>query len=500
MLGEYNKSASNPIEKMVEVALRQRLHGPHATSTRRWASSRTSRTCRTRWPTRASSSTATTAPTTSSSSSSATRHPRGGVQAGRGALRRAGRRAASAPPSPPSRRRRRRSAARCRLEGRRRCRCCSMGYHVPAFSTTNVDRAHAGRAVRAAVRRARAALQEAGHRRAEGRDAGRLERPPRRPEPVHACSRASRSQRTWATSRRRPRTRSRASPATGVDEKTLAEVLSHVKYAFAGAALDGRQDRERRVRVPRPDRRARIASTRTSRFTTRSRSADVKRVAARLLSAPANRTVVTLQGREMRTLMLSPSCCSRPVRRGGPRRDAEDARRGVRQVDRHDREGAQTATSTTSAPSASPRRPRPRRPRRRPDPQDREAPQDRSRVAGIRTVFLPSPTSPLVRHPHLFPGGRGRRSAGQGGALRADRRDAGQGGEQEPHLRRGAGRAVPAGRATSAPTGTRSRWCSRGPSTATTWPVRRPPGRTGARAALRRGRLHPQQARTPSTT
>ena len=34
----------------------------------------------------------------------------------------------------------------------------------------------------------------------------------------------------------------------GVDEKTLAEVLSHVKYAFAGAAVDGGQDRDTRRR------------------------------------------------------------------------------------------------------------------------------------------------------------------------------------------------------------------------------------------------------------
>jgi zinc protease len=79
----------------------------------------------------------------------------------------------------------------------------------------------------------------------------------------------------------------------GVDEKTLADVLSHVKYAFAG-------------QLSTADKTAYTASSflaltgdldsmnRYFALYDKVTSADVKRVAATILT-PANRTVVTMK-------------------------------------------------------------------------------------------------------------------------------------------------------------------------------------------------------------
>ena len=87
------------------------------------------------------------------------------------------------------------------------------GYHAPAFSTTNVDvptldvLAELLFAERAPLYK-RLVIKEQKVETLSG-----LERRARRSQPVHACSRASRSRRTSPTSRRRSTTRWPASPA-----------------------------------------------------------------------------------------------------------------------------------------------------------------------------------------------------------------------------------------------------------------------------------------------
>ena len=109
--------------------------------------------------------------------------PEDGLQAGRGELRRleGGRPA----PGHPGRAAAEEGAARrADLAGPD---AADAGRGVPHARLLDDERrpADAGRAGRAAVRRARAALQEAGDHRAEGRVAVGLERRPRRSQPVH---------------------------------------------------------------------------------------------------------------------------------------------------------------------------------------------------------------------------------------------------------------------------------------------------------------------------
>ena len=92
---------------------------------------------------------------------------------------------------------------------------------------------------------------------------------------------------------------------------------------------------------------------------------------------------------------------------------------------------ALAAAATPGEPATSRRRPRP--------------PQDAGKVAGIRTVFLPSPANPLVAVRLFFQVGAVDDPQGQGRAGRADRRDARRGRQQGAHLRRAARRALPAG-------------------------------------------------------
>ena len=121
-------------------------------------------------------------------------------------------------------------------------------------------------------------------------------------------------------------------------------------------------------------------------------------------------------------------------------------------------------------------------------------------VAGIRTVFLQSPANPLVALRVFFQVGSVDDPKGKEGLAHLTADDAGQGRQQGAHLRRGAGRALPAGRADSR---LRRQGIDRvrgdGPPRQPRQ-VRRSAGRAGADAALRRRRLHPQppgRARLP---
>ena len=108
------------------------------------------------------------------------------------------------------------------------------GYHVPAFSTTNVDLptldvlAELLFAERAPLYKKLVITEQKVESLSGSTDAARRSRTCSR------CSRASRSRTTSATSRRRSTTRWPASPARASTTRRCAEVLSHVKYAFAG--------------------------------------------------------------------------------------------------------------------------------------------------------------------------------------------------------------------------------------------------------------------------
>ena len=128
------------------------------------------------------------------------------------------------------------------------------------------------------------------------------------------------------------------------------------------------------------------------------------------------------------------------------------------------------------------------------------------RARQARPASRPS-ASKVGRHPHgvpavagepagrparLLPGRIGRRPEGQGRPRASDRHDAGQGRKQGEELRRGAGRALPAGRADSrlrrqGIDRVRGDRPPRQPRR-----IRRSARRTGADAALRRRRLHAQ--------
>ncbi len=109
-----------------------------------------------------------------------------------------------------------------------------VGYHVPGFSTTNVDLpaldvlAELLFAERAPLYKKLVITEQKVEMLAGSAD------PHVDPEPVHDPGAHQEAGRHRLRARRRSRTRSRASARDGVDDETLAEVLSHVKYAFAG--------------------------------------------------------------------------------------------------------------------------------------------------------------------------------------------------------------------------------------------------------------------------
>ena len=137
VLGEYNKNSANPMSKLFEVHARRAPSRRTPTSTRRWASSRTSRTCPTSSPTRRRSSTAGTGRSTRRSSSRATSTRRRSSRSSR-STGAPGSAAATRSRSPRSRRRRgrRRSTSPGR---RRRCPGSSSPSTAPPSPTTAKD-------------------------------------------------------------------------------------------------------------------------------------------------------------------------------------------------------------------------------------------------------------------------------------------------------------------------------------------------------------------------
>ncbi len=208
----------------------------------------------------------------------------------------------------------------------------------------------------------------------------------------------------------------------GVDDATLRDVLSHVKYAFAG-------------QLSTADKTAYTASSfialtgqlesinATSRSTTRS-------------PAPTS------------------SAWPPPT---SSRRTAPSSRLKAAQMRWVDT----VAHGSESPHPPSLPAPTSRRPKR---------PKTPTSVAGIRTVFIPSPQSPLCAIRLVFQIGSVDDPAGKEGLAVAHRaRCSARGGSKTPHLRRAARRALPAGRRDQHLQRQGDRWCSKGPFTATTW-------------------------------
>ena len=212
VLGEYNKNASNPMEKMVETLydnaytthtykhttmgfLKDIENMPNQFGYSRQFFDRYYR------------------PDTVTLLVRRRRRRRDGLRSGRERVRRLGARP-GAPAGPARAAAEEGEAGRADLEGRDAADA-DGGLSRARLLDDQRRPAGAGRAGRAAVRRARAAVQEAGDHRAEGRDARRA-RPTR--TSIRTCSRswrASRSRPTSPTSRRRSTTRSRAWRARG---------------------------------------------------------------------------------------------------------------------------------------------------------------------------------------------------------------------------------------------------------------------------------------------
>ena len=109
-----------------------------------------------------------------------------------------------------------------------------MGFHAPGFSTSNVDLpaldvlAELMFAERAPLYK-RLVIAEQKVETLMG-----LERRPRRSQPVHGAGASEEAGGPRRSSRRTSHAEFERLARDGVDEKTLAQVLSHVKYGFAG--------------------------------------------------------------------------------------------------------------------------------------------------------------------------------------------------------------------------------------------------------------------------
>ena len=235
VLGEYNKNASNPMEKMVETLYDHAFthahlqahddglpegHREHAQRVRLLAAVlRPLLPARERGP-----------------PGRRRRRPGGGLQAGRGALRRLEGGRPRTRPSPSSRRRRRRSAPTLDLEGPDAADAARGATTRPAFSTTNVDvptldvLAELLFAERAPLYK-RLVIKEQKVESHVG-----LQRRPRRSQPVHRVRAHQEAAATSATSRRPIHDEMAAHRATRASTTPDAAPtsLSHVKYAFAG--------------------------------------------------------------------------------------------------------------------------------------------------------------------------------------------------------------------------------------------------------------------------
>ena len=170
-----------------------------------------------------------------------------------------------------------------------------MGYHAPGVLDDERRPAGAGRARRAAVRRARAALQAAGDHGAEGGDARGLGRRARRSQPVHglrADQEARGHRRTW----RRPIDDEIARIAReGVDDKTLAEVVVAREVRLRRPALHAPTRPPTRRR--RSSRSPAISASINAYFALYDKVTQRRRQARRRQKyfTAANRTVVTLK-------------------------------------------------------------------------------------------------------------------------------------------------------------------------------------------------------------
>ena len=272
------------------------------------------------------------------------------------------------------------------------------------------------------------------------------------------CSRGSRSRRTSATWRRPINDEIARVAKEGVDDKTLAEVALAREVRVRRPALHRRQDGQHRVLVHRPHRRPGSINAYFALYD-KVTSADVKRVAASYFTPP-NRTVVTLKAAK----------------------SSHEARHAA--LPR-----AAVLPFAAAAAAASPP------PAAKPPPGRRQGTAKTPTKVGRHPHRLPPlARQPAVRDPPLLPGRLRRRSEGEGRAGRAHRRDGGQGGSKSRSYaelldalyplaanirvvrRQGVG-------------GLRRDGPPRQPGE-----VRRPARRAGARPALRRGRLRPQQA------